>query len=77
MTERLKGWYARSAINFARNTGKLPNTHLRFEYLNTAAHEVRRALWGIDGPNAYCGDRNGRLRRYILAGRQFEAPRLP
>lgn len=73
----LKGWSARAEVSRARNTGKLPNTWQRFDWLNAAAHEVRRALWGIDGPNAWCGDRNARLRRFILAGREFDLPRLP
>lgn len=77
MTARMNKWDARFALHGARNRGELPNTWARFEYLNAAANDVRRALWGIDGPNAYCGDRNNRLRRYILAAQRFDVPRLP
>ena len=74
--ERLHGYAARSAVNGARISGATSNSWQRFEALNTAAYEVRRALWGIDGPNAWCG-RNARLRRYIAAIKQYEPPRLP
>lgn len=68
---------ARMAVNYAINTGKLPNTWRRFQALHQAGHELRRALWGIDKKTAYCGDRNARIARYILACREFELPRLP
>lgn len=73
---RPRGIQARMAVSHARNTGQTSNSWQIFEALNTAAYEVRRALWGIDGPNAWCG-RNARLRRYIAAIKQYEAPRLP
>ena len=75
-TERLHGIAARMAVNHARNTGRTSNSWQIFQALNTAAYEVRRALWGIDGPNAWCG-RNARLRRYIAAIKQYDPPRLP
>lgn len=68
---------ARMAVNRAINTRMVPNTWQRFEALNQAAHELRRALWGIDGKNAWCGERNVRISRYILACRAYDAPRLP
>jgi len=70
-------WAARFALADARRSGRLPNVWARFEAMNTAAHEVRRALWGIDKATAYCGDRNARLRRYIVFCRQFDCPKLP
>ena len=73
--ERLHGYAARVAVQGAKNAGRVYDGR-RFDALNTAAYEVRRALWGIDGPNAWCG-RNARLRRYIAAIRQYEPPRLP
>lgn len=67
---------ARAAINYARNTGQLPATWEAWDYWHYLRHEMRRALWGIDGPNAYCG-RNERLRRIIDHWRTMPGPKLP
>jgi len=74
---RPRGWLLRSEVNFARNTGKLSDAWQGWQALNDAAHELRRALLGIDKPTAWCGDRNNRIRRYIMAHRRFSNPRLP
>ena len=68
---------ARMAVNRAINTGLIPNTWRRFEALNQAGHELRRALLGVDKKTAWCGERDARIGRYILACREFELPRLP
>lgn len=67
---------ARAALNYARNIGKLPRSWERFDFMNTVRYEMRRALLGIDGPNAWCG-RNARLRRYVEGIRAYPAPKLP
>ena len=69
---------ARVAVYYWRNTaGERAQSWKRFAWLSAAHHELRRALLGIDGPNAYCGDRNARIRRYIVAVRNLPKPRLP
>lgn len=69
---------ARAAVHYWRNTaGERAQSWRRFWYLAGAHHELRRALLKIDGPEAYCGDRNARIRRYILSVRDLPKPRLP
>ena len=68
---------ARAAVNYARNTGKLPRAWERFEWMNATRHEMRRALLGVDDKNAWCGDRNERLRRFIERTRSMPKPVLP
>lgn len=69
---------ARAAVHYWRNTaGYVAQSWQRFSWLAQAHHELRRALLGIDGPNAYAGDRNARIRRYLLAIRDLPKPRLP
>lgn len=69
---------ARAAVHYWRNTaGERAQSWRRFSWLAGAHHELRRALLKIDGPEAYCGDRNARIRRYILAVRDLPKPRLP
>ena len=68
---------ARAALNYARNTGQLPRVWETFEWMHLTHHEMRRALLGIDGPNAWCGDRNNRLRRMLAHVRSLPAPKLP
>jgi hypothetical protein len=81
MSARMNKWDARFAIHGARNRGELPDTWQRFDWLNAAAHEVRRALLGIDkrpiGDDFCARDFYPRLRRYILACRRYSLPRLP
>lgn len=74
---RPRGWTLRSLVNVARNSGKLSDAWRGWQTINNATHELRRALLGIDPQTAWCGDRNNRVRRYILAHRQFSNPRLP
>lgn len=68
---------ARAAVNRARNTGKLSEVWMGFQWMNWARHEMQRALLGIDRKNAWCGDRDARLRRYILAAQRYPKPNLP
>lgn len=68
---------ARMAVNRAINTGKLSTAWRRFEALNQAGHELRRALWGVDKKTAWGGDRDARIGRYVAACREFDLPRLP
>jgi hypothetical protein len=68
---------AEAAVNYARNTGKLPRSWEWFWWWNVSRHEMRRALLGIDGPEAWCGDRNARLRRFIERLRTYPPLRLP
>lgn len=71
-------WNARSSVHYWRNTaGAVAQSWRRFDAINAASHELRRALLGIDPPTAWCGDRNARIRRYIEAIRLQPAPRLP
>jgi hypothetical protein len=73
MTSR--GYDLRSVVNYARNTGKLPDTYMGWETYNRGLHEVRRALLKIDKP--WGDDFYPRLRRYVLAHREYSNPRLP
>jgi hypothetical protein len=68
---------ARSAVNYAINMGHVSNVWYTFDYMNMVRHEMRRALFGIDEPTAWCGERNARLRRMIEILRHLPAPRLP
>jgi len=68
---------ARAALNFARNTNVLPRSWEWFWWWNISRHEMRRALLGIDSKNAWCGDRDARLRRYIEALRRYQIPHIP
>jgi len=68
---------AMTAVNYARNTGQVSGAWQSFFWLNLARHEMRRALLGIDPKTAWCGDRDARLRRYILAARKYPKPNLP
>lgn len=81
MAARMDKWSARFALHGARNRGELPDTWARFDSLNAAAHEVRRALFGIDkkpvGDDFVAQDFYPRFRRYILAGRRYSLPNLP
>jgi hypothetical protein len=75
---RKHGWALRSAVSLWRNTTIAGCTSFqRAEMANTLRHEMWRALRGIDGPNAWSGDRNARLRRFVAAVRALPAPRLP
>lgn len=65
-----------AAVNRHINAGRTP-TEETFRWMNWTRHEMRRALLGIDGPEAWSGDRNNRLRRFILRVRSLPAPRLP
>lgn len=68
---------ASAAVNHAINTGQLPRSPwLTFSHMSIVRHEMRRALLGIDGPNAWCG-RNARLRRMIEGLRGMPGPQLP
>lgn len=67
---------ARAAVNYAINTGKIGAHWQTFEYWQYMRHEMRRALLGIDGPNAWCG-RNARLRRIVEHFRTLPVIPLP
>jgi hypothetical protein len=74
---RLRGWSARAAVSLWRNTaGEAAQSWQRFQMMNEATHELRRALLGIDPPTAW-GGRNARIRRFIAAVRALPKPRLP
>jgi hypothetical protein len=68
---------AQAAVNYARNTGQLSTAWMAVWWTNLARGEMRRALLGIDKKTAWCGDRDARLRRYILAARRYPTPNLP
>lgn len=80
MAARMNKWAARFAIHGAQNSGRLPDTAWGWADFNTALHEVRRRLLGIDGPTSWGGSREettARLRRYILSHRRYSNPGLP
>lgn len=71
-------WNARSSVYYWRNTaGDVAQSWRRFDAIDSATHELRRALLGIDPPSAWCGERNARIRRFIAAIRSQPKPRLP
>lgn len=68
---------ARAAVNYAVNTGVVKSCWATWSLFNDMMHETRRALYGIDKPTAWCGDRNARLRRFVMHFRELPGPRLP
>lgn len=68
---------AHAAVNYHRNTGRMSPAWERFWWMGMLRAEMFRAQIGIDKPNAWCGGRNARLRRFIDRIRQLPCPKLP
>lgn len=67
-------------LNRRHNLGLMADIRGGWRAYNTALHEVRRRLLGIDGPNSWGGcpiETQARLIRYIVAHRAYPQPRLP
>lgn len=68
---------ASAAVNYAINTGVVKSCRETWSLFNDMMHETRLALYGIDKPTAWCGDRNARLRRFVAHFREMPKPNLP